>query len=223
MVKKCDHVTVVGRSLFDHVRSYGRKRPTDIIINGVDQALFHPMDKSVCRKALNIPGDGVVIGTVGALYENRGIANLFQAFFLLQQKIDHLFLVLAGPRDIPLPTEEAVRDLGIVDQDKVPEILNALDIAVICNADNPFGRYCFPAKAMEIMGCDIPLVASDVGSMGDFFKTHPHWLYKHDDPADLAKKIAARLNDRQTGYTNISWDDLGEVFLTIIGRLAGPK
>jgi hypothetical protein len=35
--------------------------------------------------------------------------------------------------------------------EKVPLLLNALDVGVICNTAKNFDRYCFPQKAREVM------------------------------------------------------------------------
>ena len=107
------------------------------------------------------------MGTAGALHENRGIHHLFEAFALLKEEYANLHLALAGPRrkSMRIPSDPLIHDLGELPLDEVPAFLNALDVAVVCNLDNDFGRYCFPQKAREIMACDVPIIAARVGSM----------------------------------------------------------
>ena len=71
----------------------------------------------------------------------------------------------------------------------MPVLLNALDVAVICNQDNQFGRFCFPQKACEILACKTPVVAANIGTMSDLFREYSECLFEPGDPDDLAEKI----------------------------------
>ena len=98
-----------------------------------------------------------------------------------------------------MPKNDRIHDLGVLPLEKVPLLLNALDVAVICNLNNQFGRYCFPQKAAEIMACDVPLVAANIGSMAEKFKDHPEWLFtpgsSSNCPASLPHEVALCLTD----------------------------
>ena len=210
-VRKCAAVTCVSRPLADLVGSYGRKNRIFVLENAVRKELFMPMPKGHCRAVLGLPKSCKLVGTAGALEKNRGIQNLFDAFDRLKTKRPDLHLVLAGARKINLPQDNRIHDLGVLPLEKVPLLLNALDVAVICNRDNKFGRYCFPQKAAEIMACDVPLVAAHIGSMAGQFKDHPEWLFTPDSSMDLANVIEHRLQHQNTGYTHIlSWDNLAK-------------
>jgi glycosyltransferase involved in cell wall biosynthesis len=210
VVKKCEAVTCVSRPLSRLVKSYGRQGRLFVIENAVRKDLFKPMDKTICRKYLNLPNNKLLVGTAGALTENRGFQYLLSAFDILKTKYPDLQLALAGPRNIPIPHNKRIHDLGIVNQGKVPLLLNALDVAVICNRENDFGRYCFPQKAVEIMACDVPLIAARVGSMAELFKEdHSEWLFNPDDTSNMARVLGNRLGDRRTGYEKVlSWSDV---------------
>jgi len=131
-----------------------------------------------------------------------------------------LHLALAGPRNTILPRGERIHDLDIMPLEKVPLLFNALDVAVICNRDSLFGRYCFPQKAMEIMACDVPLIAARVGSMAGLFKDHPEWLFTPDSKQDLANAIEHRLLHRNTDYSNVSsWEKAADILEKILVNL----
>ena len=167
------------------------------------------MSKSHCRADLGLPKSCKLIGTAGALEKSRGIQNLFEAFDRLKIRHPDLHLVLAGARKINLPQDNRIYDLDVLPLEKIPLLLNALDVAVICNRDNKFGRYCFPQKAAEIMACDVPLFAAHIGSMAEKFKNHPECLFKPDNGLNLAAVIEYRLQHQNTGYPKIlSWEDL---------------
>ena len=163
VVRRCEAVTCVSKPLARLVRSYGRNGPVYVIENAVRTDLFKPLDKEACRKKLDLPRNVPIIGTAGAIFKNRGASTLLTAFERLKPNYPALCLALAGPRDIEIPRVPGIIDLGILPLEQVPLLLNALDVAVICNRENDFGRYCFPQKAREIMACYVPLVAARVG------------------------------------------------------------
>jgi len=223
VLRNCDAVTCVSRPLAELVKSCGRNGPLHVLENAVRKETFKPLDKTLCRKKLNLPLNAHLIGTAGAIFRNRGISILLHAFQTLKPQYPDLHLVLAGPRDMEIPQLPGIIDLGILPLDQVPILLNALDVAVICNRDNDFGRYCFPQKAREIMACQVPVVAARVGSMEELFCDHPSWLYDPDSAGSLAEALESRLNEPDTGYGYVpDWSDLAleleTIFLSLTGR-----
>ncbi len=209
VIRKSTAITCVSRPLACLVRSYRKNGRVYVIENAVRKDLFKPMIKKTCRDVLKLPQNACLVGTAGALDRNRGIQFLFEAFDMLKTKHPDLHLVLAGPRNIRIPFDNRVHDLGILPLEKVPVLLNALDVAIICNRENEFGRYCFPQKAREIMACDIPLIAARVGSMEELLKDHSEWLFKPDDAYNLARVLETRLLDRRTDCKKVlSWLDV---------------
>lgn len=210
-IKHCNAVTCVSRPLAELINSYGRKENVVVLENAVRDDLFFPMDKESCRASLKLPPNSQLIGTAGSLKDNRGIRSLFDAFELLKDRYPDLHLVLAGPRKGNLPRADRIHDLGILPLEKVPLLLNALDVAVICNKNNEFGKYCFPLKAVEIMACDVPMIAARVGSMARLLKDHPEWLFTPDSHQDLATALERRLANRDTNYTIVpSWKNAAD-------------
>ena len=219
-VKNCSAVTCVSRPLAGLVNSYGKKENVVLLENAVRDDLFFPMDKRSCRTDLGLPTDCQLIGTAGALDDNRGIQSLYGAFDILKDRYPDLHLVLAGPRKGNLPRADRIHDLGVLPLGKVPRVLNALDVAVICNRNSEFGKYCFPQKAAEIMACDVPLIAARVGSMAELFKSHPEWLFTPESKRDLATALEYRLAHRNTDYTNvISWQKAAKILEKLMFKL----
>lgn len=223
VIRKCDAVTCVSQPLAKLVKSYGRNRPLYVLENAVRKDLFKPLSKYLCRKELSLPSEARIIGTAGAVYRNRGITTLLTAYQRLRPKYPDLYLALAGPRDMEVPPLPGIIDLGILALDKVPFLLNALDVAVICNRENNFGRYCFPQKAREIMACHVPLVAAGIVSMKELFVDHPDWLYDSDNASSLFEAIEKRLTDQNTDYGQIpDWSDsaseLERIFFSLVER-----
>jgi len=207
-VRKADVVTCISAPLKDLVASYGRIEKVSVLENAVRADLFQPLDKAACRRALGLPEDAVIVGTAGALYRNRGIEALYSAAENLQARHPNLHLAVAGPRNTPPPADKWVHDLGIMPLDAVPTLYNALDVAVICNRDNAFGRFCHPQKAAEILACNVPVVAARVGSLARLFETSPDWLYEPDNSVSLAAAISHRIGHAATNYDPVAdWRD----------------
>lgn len=161
----------------------------------VDKSVFKPRDHAACRQALGLPSDAVLVGTAGGLMENRGIGTLYNAWRMIAARRENVHLVLAGPIDkgCPPPPEDRVHYLGMLAHERTAELFSALDVGVICLRDTPFGRYCFPQKAYEMLACELPIVAASIGVMPHLLAATPDCLYQADDPADLARTVLRQL------------------------------
>lgn len=225
-VRKSDAVTCFSDRMRIRLESYGRADRTFVLENTADTRVFRPMDQSDCRKALGFPQEAVIIGTAGALYRNRGVEKLYEAFFELAKTHSTLYLAVAGPRhsDLPVPDHPRIRDLGILPHESVPCLYNALDVAVICYTESELGDCSFPYKAREIMACTVPAIAARVGSMKELYRHHPDWLYDPESSDSLAKAILNRLKDRSTDYGSIpTWEDLARSLGTIIDEVVALR
>lgn len=194
-------LTIVSHSLARHVQQhYPASGPCAIVGNGVNSAVFHARDRSDCRRALGLPAGATIIGCAGAIQADRGIEDLFEAFQLLAEADPALHLAFAGPRD-GTPSRyrhPRIIDLGILDWREVPLLVNALDVAVICNRDSSFGRYCFPLKLSEALACGVPVVAAGVGDVNEILGA-PSQRYRPGDAHDLAQKLQQQLSAPANG------------------------
>lgn len=165
--------------------------------SSVDTAVFHVRDKRTARDALGLPSSARLIGTAGGLYREKGIEVLYAAWPQLADRFPDLHLVLAGPveQGVPRPEGERVHYLGALPHDRVALLFSALDVGVMCIRDTPFGRYCFPQKAYEMLACGLPVVVADLGAMRALLATTPHSLYEVGNAGDLADKLGAQLEN----------------------------
>lgn len=190
-------LTVVSDTLSGHVRAHYRVAcPIDVVVNGIRADLFHPRDKAQARISLDLPQAARIIGTAGALTADRGISDLFDAFERLAADDGDLWLVHAGPTDGSFGPRLHPRivDLGMLPQARVPAMLAALDVGVVCNRDSAFGRYCFPLKLHEMLAMRIPVVAAALGDVDRLLADSPQSLYAPGDVAMLAAQIGAQLS-----------------------------
>lgn len=196
-IQKADGISCVSEPLSEYIRQhYGHSNVLTLesTISGGD---FYPQDKLACRKSLNLPDHGRIIGVAGSLHRNRGIALLYDSFLQLSESDSSLHLALAGPVDrrCPLPHHPRVHYLGLLPHSRIVDFYNALDLAVVCMRDTEFGRYAFPQKTYEILACKTPILTARLGALAQTFKDYPQCLYEADNAMDLQQKIAALLRD----------------------------
>jgi teichuronic acid biosynthesis glycosyltransferase TuaC len=185
----------------------------------IDKAVFHAGDKIACRASLGLPADALLVGTAGGLYRDKGIEALYAAWPLIADALPNVHLVLAGPHEaaLPLPQGTRVHALGPLPHARVADLFRALDVGVICILDTPFGRYCFPQKAYEMLACRLPVVAANLGAMGHLLADTPECLYRVGDARDLASKLLHQLQVRRVPETPI--DDWEQIIRALEPRL----
>jgi glycosyltransferase involved in cell wall biosynthesis len=212
-VRHADLVLTTSEPLRELVVSgYGARGEVITMPSSVDKAVFRHRDKDACRVALGLPTRVPLIGTAGGLVRDKGISMLYAAWEIVSQSRPDVHLVLAGPHNAELrpPAGDRVHYLGSLPHDRVAELFCALDVGAICILDTPFGRYCFPQKAYEMLACRLPVVAADVGAMGRLFdRWRDTCLYPSGDPAALAKRIEAQLDLRVVPSIPVEgWDQI---------------
>lgn len=131
-----------------------------VLRNGVDLALFSPLDKERARADLGFAGPTLL--SVGHLIERKGHDLVIRALPSLPQ----IRLVIAG--DGPLQNDlrrlaarldvaDRVRFTGAVPQVELAKLYNAADVLVLASS-----REGWANVLLEAMACGTPVVASNV-------------------------------------------------------------
>lgn len=177
------------------VDTYKAQGEAIVMPSAVDKAVFHPRDKLACRKALGLSPDVQLIGTAGGLYYKQGIGALYEAWRQLAVNHPSLHLALAGPVEpgAPRPRSPRIHYLGNLPQERIAELFCALDVGLACIPGTPSERYRFPRKIYEMLACDLPVVATNVGATGALLAPTPQSLYETGDVRGLARKVGAQL------------------------------
>lgn len=138
-------------------------------INGVDAAgrfrAPSPEEAAAARAALGLPAGARVVGFIGRLARDKGIAELWGAWSALREELPDLRLVLVGPpepHDPPprevlraLAADPRVRLAGL-DLD-TPRWFRAFDVLAL-----PTYREGFPVVPLEAAAMRLPVVATKV-------------------------------------------------------------
>lgn len=152
---------------------FGKRTKYKVMLNGsacgVDMNLFVPEKWAHCnneiRGQLQLPDNGVVIGTVARLTGDKGINELVQAFDRLSQEIPRIYLLLVGEqeeKDRLSPSTESIisqnpriRTVGW--KDNPLPYYAAMDIFCLPTYREGFGEVNLEAQAMGL-----PVVSTNV-------------------------------------------------------------
>jgi glycosyltransferase involved in cell wall biosynthesis len=169
------HVVCVSASLRDAVIKTRICHPDKALIlgpgssHGVDTALFdpdrlNPQELDSFRQGLSIPRDAPVIGFVGRITPDKGIAELASAWSLLRADYPDLRLLLCGPIERERGDAEAIArhfdsDPRVVrlalTLDRMPLAYSVMDVCVL-----PSHREGFPNVALEAGSMRVPVVTT---------------------------------------------------------------
>ncbi|MDP7385299.1 MAG: glycosyltransferase family 4 protein, partial [Nitrospinota bacterium] len=151
------------------------------------------------RERLRIPPEAPVLGTVGRLTAVKDQRTLIAAAKILADRHPDLVVLLIGDGGLKGGLEAQTRDLGLEGrirflgwQSDVPELLNALDVFVLCSLNEGMGR-----ALVEAMSSGLPVVATSVGGMPDLVEEGVSgYLVPAGQPDVLAAAVSRMLEDR---------------------------
>ena len=162
---------VVGRSAeaIENIRAKGYAGPAAAVPNAVDAALFRPLDRAECRRALGL--SGFVAGYVGRLVEEKGLADMVAALPYCPLEVN---LVFAGSGPFGPALQQQAEALGMAGrvtflpsrpQDALPQVMNALDTLVLPSRTTPRWKEQFGRVIIEAQACGIPVIGSSSGAI----------------------------------------------------------
>lgn len=196
-VCRADLITTTSHPLAELVKhNYGAQGKVISMPSTVDTKIFVSNNKSEAKQLLGLQPDCIYIGTAGGLYRDKGIDVIYQAWEIIEKNMPNVHLVIAGPYNdnCPPPEGERVHYLGCLTHSKTAMLFQALDVGIISILDTPFGRYCFPQKAYEMLACQLPIVVANVGEMNYLFKETPQSLFEAGNAKDLANKLMKQIH-----------------------------
>jgi len=170
------------------LRELGYDGPAPVIPALIlDPSVFHRVP--VARLA-----SGFTVGYVGRLVREKGVDTLIRAVAALGNGAT-LAAVGSGPLQSDL--EDLARGLGIADRVRflgprdpqgVVEFLSAVDVVVVPSRTSPVWKEQFGRVAVEAMGCEVPVVGSQSGSIPEVLGD-AGLLFPEDDHAALADHL----------------------------------
>ena len=203
-LSRADLVTAAGPDLATYMSQQHRGRPAVVVPMAADPIGFGPMDQAECRSMMGLPQTGRFVGYCGSVHKNRGVEVLFDACSRLKQKHPDVELLLSGRSWDNVPIPEAARALGYIDDEKMPVLLNCMDVLTVINRASSFGNYSYPAKLYEAMVCNIPVVATATPATRWILEDHGDFLVPPSDPEKLCARLEQSLNLGRVEYERVT-------------------
>jgi len=205
--KKIKKIIVINNKLKDLVVGLGIK-PKKILVarDGVDLKQFRIKESQPeCRQKLNLPADKKLVIYAGHFYRWKGVYILAKASRFLGDDFRIIFVGGTGKDKDKL--EEFIQreklNKIIITGHQLPELmpfyLKAADVLVLPNsAREKISRlYTSPLKMFEYMASGAPIVASNLPSLKEVLNENNSFLFKADNPKDLADKILLAINNKK--------------------------
>jgi glycosyltransferase involved in cell wall biosynthesis len=196
-LRLADKIIVVSKATKDYVLSLGAKpEKIKVIHNGVDLARFRPLagKKEDMRRKLGIPQNAIVVITVRRLVYKNGIDTLIEsANIVVKKNSTIIFLVVGNGPDFnkvelkikQLGIEEKFRLTGFVADEDLPLYYNTADFFVLPSKSGEG----LPLVALEAMACGLPVIATNVGGIGEIMMEEYGQLVPANNPKLLADAI----------------------------------
>lgn len=236
ILTRADAVTVVSTAMRDYCENH-LLLPGKVTVRSMGVDLEHRFTPGESPRAR----EGLVF--VGRLVDKKGVAHLVRALALLSEAYPQLQLTIVGDGPLRQSLVEFARSQGVFERvhfvgsvasEDVPRYLRAASIAVMPSVVAASGdQEGLGLVAVEAMGCGCAVVASDLPAVREaVIDGRTGLMARPGDPADLAGKISALLDDdvlcrsladsgRAHALENFNWPEVGSEYAKIIIRLIG--
>lgn len=171
------------------------------LANAVDVSRFTPAsagEKAKAKKALGLPAETAVIGTVARLVQRKGIDILLRAFAMVSRHHHQARLVIVGDGPLGDELRALARELKIADsiswlgfQSDAVKWLQIMDVFAF-----PSRLEGVPNAVLEAMAVGLPIVATTIGGVTDLLEEGGTGaLIPPDDPDAMAGELDRLLGD----------------------------
>src|SRR5206468_12641449 len=146
----------------------------------------HPWSRVEARNALGLPLDAFVVGWVGRLIPVKGCDIFLRAVRMLCDLPVHVSIIGGGPEEErlrALVAEDGVRERVHFHgyREEAAKVFRAFDVWVLSSRSEGT-----PMVLFEAMAAGVPIVATDVGGVGDVLSDAEAFLVPAKDPITLA-------------------------------------
>lgn len=184
-------------------RNKGYTGRSAILPLGVDLSVYHPQPDTAEWKNRLAPGGEVLIGYVGRIVPEKGLATLLESLALIRDLPWRLVMVGSGPmkdsfdaRAAELGIAGRIDHAGFVPHGQAPKYLSAFDVLVLPSETQPNWKEQFGRVVIEAMACGTPVVGSDSGEIPNLIRdTGGGLIFKERQPQELADRLATLIPD----------------------------
>jgi glycosyltransferase involved in cell wall biosynthesis len=204
-LRSADLVVCNSRTAAEEAKRLGHLRPdkVEVLPIELDGGKFEPKPRNEALRAEWNAGDSLVVVSTRPLKEMYDHPTLLSA--LSKPGGEKVVAVFVGEgnlradlekRAADLKVADRVRFLGMVENDKIPDVLSAADVYVTCSRSDSASL-----GLLEAMAMGMPCVASDIPANKEWIADgQSGWLFPGGSGEGLAKvfeKVGADANARQ--------------------------
>jgi glycosyltransferase involved in cell wall biosynthesis len=182
---------------------FGPPERLHLVRYGIDAPRFRDVapGRGEEKAALGVPTDAQLVTTICRLYRPRDFDTLLTAFAMVQAESPKVHLLIVGDGPYRQRVEALISRLSLIPhvtlagfRRDIPQILAASDIFVLSTAM----WEGLPLTILEAMASGVPVVASDVGGIGEeIVHQQTGILVPPRDPSALAQALLDLLTDSE--------------------------
>lgn len=197
-------ILALSEEVRDVLRNKGYSGPCPLLPHGCDLSLFFPAASDEKRAQLGL--EGLVIGYMGRLTQDKGLETLIEATALLHAeglKQVSLLIVGGGRHEAELKRLAAAEGLGerclftgVAPHREAGSYLNCMDLFVLPSRTRPNWKEQFGRVIVEALACGVPVVGSSSGQIPYLIAdTGGGLTFREGDANDLAAKLRLLAED----------------------------
>ena len=194
VLRDAARVLAVSEDLRHHALAFGVPAgKTHVIRNACDSGIFAPADRAAARAALGLAQEDEILLYAGSLIRSKGLLELWGAFAGLARRRSALRLVLVGEGPLAGRLKSMARAAGLEQRLRLAGQCSSQEVARWLAAVNVF---CLPSHSegmpnvvIEAIACGRPVVASNVGGVGELVNAENGILVPPRDVSALAAAL----------------------------------
>ena len=225
MGRYADKIVTVSQAVANHIKQspFIKDSQVKVIYNGVDNAVYYPMDASSIREKFDIAQDALVIGMIGRVNAIKGQNDFIEAVEPLLEKNEQAVAFLAGgvfpgeewrleELDKRIASSSVVSQIHRIDYyDKTSELYNMFDIFVLPSIKPD----SLPTVVLEAMACSKPVVGYNNGGIAEMVVDDKSGcLVKPNRPQELSNAISLLLDssEKREKFGRVGYQRQRELF-----------
>lgn len=225
MGRYADKIVTVSQAVANHIKQspFIKDSQVEVIYNGVDNAVYYPMDASSIREKFDIAQDALVIGMIGRVNAIKGQNDFIEAVEPLLEKNEQAVAFLAGgvfpgeewrleELDKRIASSSVVSQIHRIDYyDKTSELYNMFDIFVLPSIKPD----SLPTVVLEAMACSKPVVGYNNGGIAEMVVDDKSGcLVKPNRPQELSNAISLLLDssEKREKFGQVGYQRQKELF-----------
>lgn len=172
LARRSDNVIVCNHYQIGNYAGWGVHQTT-LIPN-------YPPLAMATKAAPALPANGeVTLGRIGAIYQDTGIEEIVESVQLLLHRGRKVKLFLAGRlvdsyrgrlMELLRPLGDEVELRGAFTHDTITELYRHCHITIPAYRPSPWFRHITPVKFFESIAHGVPVIATDIGGIGDMIR-----------------------------------------------------